>query len=353
MDAVDAALCHVIGNRIVAIEATLSSPYPEPVRSQLLALQASPDAAVTIRDIARLDIAVARCFSDTVDALLRTAAISAEDVAAIGSHGQTVFHDASETGNTIQLGNPSWIAVRSGIPVVADFRRADMALAGQGAPLVPAFHQSIAGHSRPCVVLNIGGIANVTVVDDDTTGFDTGPGNALMDEWVHLHRGEPFDRDGAWAATGALDEELLSACLGDAYFSAPPPKSTGRDYFNLDWLRRRHPGIESLPADTVQRTLCELTARSITDPLATAAAEPRRMYVCGGGARNHFLLERIRALAPQLEVTTTDAVGIAPEWVEAAAFAWLAWQRVNDRPGNLPSVTGASRPAVLGALYHP
>ncbi|TXH03316.1 MAG: anhydro-N-acetylmuramic acid kinase [Nevskiaceae bacterium] len=352
MDGVDAALCAFEGSRFASLMATHATPYPDALRQRLLRLQRD-EPAIPLREYAELDNAVADVFTDAAKALLHAAGAAPNQVRAIGSHGQTVFHDPRGVGSSLQLGNPNRIAARSGLTTVADFRRKDIALGGEGAPLVPAFHQAVfadAGESR-CVV-NIGGIANVTCLPrhDDVRGFDTGPGNGLMDEWIHQHRGEAYDRDGDYAASGTLLQPLLDALLSDPYFALPPPKSTGRGQFNLDWVRQRFVGLDALRPEDVQRTLCELTARSIGDAVRGHAPEARRLLVCGGGARNRMLMGRLAALTG-LPVETTGAHGLDADWVEAAAFAWLAVQTLDGLPGNLPTVTGATARTILGGIY--
>ncbi|MFT4045814.1 MAG: anhydro-N-acetylmuramic acid kinase [Solimonas sp.] len=353
LDAVDAAACEFDNaGRAFRLLGAHGEPYPPALRRELLDLQRSPDTPITLRDVARLDAAIGNCFAQAALALLSTLNLRTSDVAAIGSHGQTLFHDPVVIRSSLQLGDPNRIAARTGIRTIADFRRADMAHGGQGAPLMPAFHQAIFSGADTSVVVNIGGISNITILPGDGNaafGFDTGPGNALLDDWILRERGLAYDRDGAWASSGALCTDLLDACLRDPYFTLPAPKSTGRDYFNLDWLTRR---VDALPESAaVQRTLLELTAESLSRAVERSAPEARHLFVCGGGARNAFLMERLSARLPAVHVTDTSARGLDPDWVEAAGFAWLAWRTLNGRPGNLPSVTGARRAVVLGGLY--
>jgi anhydro-N-acetylmuramic acid kinase len=254
---------------------------------------------------------------------------------------------------TLQVGDPSVIAERCGIDVVADFRRGDVAAGGQGAPLLPALHAMLlAVPGRTRVVLNMGGIANITVLaaDGRVLGFDTGPANGLMDAWCLRHRGEAFDRNGAFAAAGCVDEALLQALLADTYFALPPPKSTGREYFHLAWLEA-HPGVASLPPADVQATLLEVTACSVAAAIRAHASDAQDVLACGGGVHNPLLMHRLEALLAPRCVISTAACGIDPDYLEATAFAWLARQRLLGRPGNLPAVTGAHGPRVLGAVY--
>lgn len=355
MDGVDAVLCEFDGMGFRAARLSHVTPYPAALRTDLLQLQRAQQP-IALAKLASLDHAVAETFAHAALAALRQGGVGAADVRAIGSHGQTVFHDPAGARSSLQLGDPSLIAARTGVTTVADFRRADVARGGQGAPLVPAFHHArfaAAGTAR-CVV-NIGGIANVTVLPGDdparVRGFDTGPGNALMDEWAQAHRAAPMDRDGVWAASGQVVAALLDALLADPYFAKAPPKSTGRGQFNLEWARRRFAVLDRLAAADTQRTFCELTARSIVEAVHRHAPETTELYVCGGGAHNAFLMQRLRARADGMTVGDTGALGLPPGRVEAAAFAWLAMRTLNGLPGSLPGVTGASAPAVLGGIY--
>ena len=304
---------------------------------------------------------VAQAYADVVQALLQTACVAPSEVVAIGAHGQTVRHCPGALdgiGYTLQLCNGALLAELTGIDVIADFRSRDVAAGGQGAPLVPAFHRAVFGREHDSVaVLNLGGISNLSVLaaDGTTVGFDCGPGNVLMDHWCARHRGEPYDRDGAWAATGSVDQSLLGVMQNEAYFSWPPPKSTGRDLFNPAWLvqclnQTAAPGRALDPAD-VQATLTELTAWCCQQSMAKYAPDASQLLVCGGGAYNAELMRRLAQRLPQLKVESTEAHGLAADQVEAVAFAWLASAWVDRRAGNLPTVTGARGPRILGALY--
>jgi anhydro-N-acetylmuramic acid kinase len=296
---------------------------------------------------------LAQHYAQVVAALLREQQTAPHAIAAIGCHGQTVRH-RPELGYTLQLNNPALLAELSGITVVADFRSRDLAAGGQGAPLVPAFHAAAFAHpEKHRVVVNIGGIANLTNLpaNGPVTGFDCGPGNMLMDAWCSRHTGSAYDADGRWAASGQAIPALLEAMLQEPFFRQAPPKSTGRDLFHLDWLRPYlDPGYR--PAD-VQATLLKLTVKSIHAAILEHCAGADEIYVCGGGARNGALVSSLRhAFAEQATpVALTDALGIHAEWVEALAFAWLARQTLSGKPGNLPGVTGAAHPCVLGAIY--
>nr|WP_245611849.1 anhydro-N-acetylmuramic acid kinase [Nevskia soli] len=358
MDGIDAVLAGFEDGRFKGLRATHHLEYAAPLRARLLQVARS-DAALSLRELATLDIAVADRFAEAALGLLATAGIEPGAVSAIGSHGQTVFHDTSaQPWATQQLGDPSRIAARTGIATVADFRRKDVALGGQGAPLVPAFHHALfaSGDEARCA-LNIGGIANVTLLPGTDAarvrGFDTGPGNGLMDEWCERHLGRPYDADGAYAASGRCHEGLLRTLLEDPYFAQPPPKSTGRGYFQLSWVEQRYPMLDTLAPADVQATLAELTVRSIAADILAHAPGTRRVLVCGGGARNGHLMRRLGAALPGCAVQASDDYGLDAGWVEAAAFAWLAVRTLAGLPGNLPGVTGASRLAVLGGVFRP
>ena len=332
---------------------------PPALGAELLALnRAGPDE---LQRAALAANALARLQAEVVAHLLNQADIAPDAVRAVGSHGQTVRHRPGEfdgTGFTLQLNNGALLAEACGIDVVCDFRTRDVAAGGQGAPLVPAFHRDVFAAAAPRAILNIGGIANLTLLPATNEsaparqlgGFDTGPGNALMDYWCKLHTDAAFDDDGRWAASGQVNVGLLTRMLAEPYFKKAPPKSTGRDLFNWEWLKYQLVGITAEPAD-VQATLLELTARSVSDALRSAAPDTRELLVCGGGAHNGALMARLAALWPGLAVATTDTAGLPAMQVEAAAFAWLARQFCERKPGNHPGVTGAAGLRVLGALY--
>lgn len=355
MDGIDAVLVRFTNDSCV-IESAVSPKYPQNLRSRLEALIANADAC-GLAEFASLHTAVARAFGAAVIELLKKAGASADTISAIGSHGQTVFHNPDgPEASSIQIGDPGTLSVLTGIPVVADFRNTDIALGGQGAPLVPAFHRWLFNADQANrAIVNIGGIANITLLyaNGVTTGFDTGPGNGLMDAWSMECRSLPFDEAGAWGATGSVDSHLLQQMRSDPYFSRKAPKSTGREYFNAQWLREQLARQARPPApQDVQATLCELTATEIAAALPT---EPtfNDLVACGGGAHNHSLMERLRNALPNCGVRTSGDSGVDADWVEAAAFAWLARQRLQEQPTNIPAVTGASAAASLGGVYLP
>ena len=325
-------------------------PYPDSLRAQLLALHTPQPDEIHLAALAANELA--RLYAEAVRALLD--GIAPDSVRAIGCHGQTLRHRPAD-GYTLQIGNAALLAELTGIPVVADFRSRDIAAGGQGAPLVPAFHaQALRLPGTHRVIANIGGIANITdlPVDGTVRGWDTGPGNMLMDAWIKRHRDTHYDRDGAWAASGGVHTGLLAALTQHAYLKQPPPKSAGREQFNLEWLDATLGSLnEAIATADVQATLLEFTATSLADAVKRECGGAREFYVCGGGAHNGALMQRIRVLLPNVEVATTAALGVDPDWVEALAFAWLARQTMHHAPGNLPAVTGARGERILGAIY--
>lgn len=304
-----------------------------------------------------LDARLGELFAESALALMSSAGVRADEVRAIGSHGQTLFHAPNDTPPlTVQAGDPNIIAARTGLTTVADFRRRDLALGGQGAPLAPAFHlAAFGGSDERRAIVNIGGIANVTVlpndVDGSLLGFDSGPGNTLMDQWCQQHCGQPFDRDGVWAASGQVHSALLSALRADPYFQRAAPKSTGREHFNLRWLDERVRGVDHAPPADVQRTLLELTADSIATAISDLDERIDAVYLCGGGALNRTLVHTLHRAVGNIRLETTAALGMHPKDVEGAAFAWLAHRTLSGELGNAPSVTGAREHSVLGAIY--
>lgn len=351
MDGIDAVLLDC--SQTPRVLGHAHQPFPPQLRTSLLALNNS--GSDELHRAAQAGNALALGYATVVHTLLELTRHSADDISAIGCHGQTVRHQP-QAGYTIQLVNAALLAELAGIRVVCDFRNRDIAAGGEGAPLVPAFHQAVfASPQQSRAVINIGGIANITCLPKTGTatetvrGFDCGPGNALMDGWIAEHRNEAYDRGGAWAASGRVLPELADRLLAHEFFERLPPKSTGRETFNLQWLRNTLSGNEK-PAD-VQATLCEVTAAGITRAVNDHCAEASALYLCGGGARNDWLRSRLAALMPERNIEVTDSLGIAAETVEAAAFAWLAQCTVENRAGNLPAVTGARGPRVLGAIY--
>jgi anhydro-N-acetylmuramic acid kinase len=354
MDAIDAALVE-IGDEGCRLSATRSVEIPGEVLAALQALVEHPDQT-DLAGLGALDVALGKVFGAAANGLMEAAGVDRTAVRAIGSHGQTVFHGPNgENPFTMQIADPNVIAAVTGVPTVADFRRRDIALGGQGAPLVPAFHAAVfASGEEPRAVLNLGGIANLTLLvpGHPVVGFDTGPGNALMDAWVRRNLGCRFDQDGEWAGSADPDDDLLEVLIGHEYFSRSPPKSTGVEEFNLAWLQGELDRLRStLPPTVIQATLCILTARTVAAALKQACPSPGGLYLCGGGAHNDTLIRRLSDELPEWRLSTTDSLGIGIDWVEAAAFAWLASRTLSGQPGNLPSVTGAREETILGAIY--
>lgn len=354
MDGIDAALVE-FGDRSCQVVATHRHEYPDELRTELIAATREPRQC-TIDTIGRLDNWAGESFRDAALELISASQTDAADVVAIGSHGQTLRHlPRVQRPFTIQIGDPNIIAAGTGITTVADFRRRDLALGGEGAPLLPPFHHWLFSDSKKNrVVLNIGGIANITVLpagSEDVTGFDTGPGNTLLDAWIQVNKGVKFDDDGSWAKSGNISPGLLEWLLRDPYFAAPPPKSTGFEYFNLMWLRQALSEVGDIAQADVQATLCALTARTIADAIQTYARGTSEVLVCGGGIDNSELLRWIAQALPDVTAHSTAEFGLAPDWVEATAFAWLAKRCLDGEPGNLPGVTGAARSAILGGIY--
>lgn len=345
-DGVDAVVVDFRDQRLELLAAH-SYPYPDALARDLEQLLSAPDAA-GLSAVGRLHAAIGNAFASAARAIIDKSGIPADSVTVIGSHGQTVRHEPSGAeAFSLQLGDASRIALATGIDVVADFRSADIAAGGEGAPLVPPFHRWLfGGDGDRTAIVNIGGIANLTLVaGDELRGYDTGPGNTLLDANIRRAKGRPYDASGEWARSGRCDAALLDALRADAYFSRTAPKSTGFEYFNLNWLDARGGRAD---ADT-QATLVELTATTIAD--AVRAEQAGRVLVCGGGVHNPLLMRALERELPGVPVSSTADAGLEPDWVEACAFAWLAMQTMTGRPGNAPSVTGASGERVLGAIY--
>lgn len=335
-------------------QAHVSLPMPGPLRDTFLRL--NRPGHNELHEAALAANALVKLYAQGVHELLALAKLQPQDIAAIGAHGQTVRHQPQAhdgVGYTLQINNPALLAERTGIRVVADFRTRDVAAGGQGAPLVPAFHQHLFSRSGETVaVLNMGGMSNISILrDNDVLGFDCGPGNVLLDLWCQRHTGHTYDNNGQWAAAGQVSQALLNDLLKEPYFSLPPPKSTGRDLFQLDWLQQHLTKLPSLPPADVQATLTALTAQTCANEVMRHAPDAGRLLVCGGGAFNTVLMGQLQMLLPAVHVASTDKHGLPPMQVEAAAFAWLACQTLLNRPGNLPAVTGAKGLRVLGAVH--
>ncbi|MGF0242466.1 anhydro-N-acetylmuramic acid kinase [Rhodococcus sp. IEGM1300] len=349
LDGLDIALVEL--SPTIKLIATHYIPMPDALRAELLSLCASgPD------EIARSAMAQqnwVQLAAEGIHALLDRQGLKPSEIRAIGSHGQTIRHEPAR-GFTVQIGNPALLTELTGITVVSDFRSRDVAAGGQGAPLVPAFHEALfEEHSGNRAVLNVGGFSNLSLIEPGkpVAGFDCGPGNVLMDAWIHQQRGDKFDRDGQWAASGTVQPTLLNALLGDSFFQAKGPKSTGREVFNLQWLLQHLSNLPTYAAEDVQATLLELTALTVVESLQHAQSNTQELLICGGGAHNAALMKRLAGLLPAAQVSSTASHGVDPDWVEAMAFAWLAHCCLEGIASNRPSVTGARGLRVLGAIY--
>ncbi len=342
LDGVDVVLCEIDASSCSLIS-SLEYPMPLELKTDILTMI---EGKSTLEEVGQMDHRLGLLFTQAVGALLIREGISTSIVTAIGSHGQTLWHEPTgEYPFSMQLGDPNILTAKTGIPVVADFRRKDVALGGQGAPFAPAFHEFIFSNIKNSVsIVNIGGMGNITVLGDTLLGYDTGCGNVLLDLWIAEHQGVDYDKDGAWAKSGTVDYTLLDTLMSDGYFAQPYPKSTGREKFNKSWLQGYLSGKTHNPED-VQRTLLELTALSISNEVLRFNRDV--VLLCGGGAKNSFLVERIKALIPNVEV----AIASNADYIEAMTFAWLAYKRMHKEVVNLKDVTGASDNAVLGGLY--
>ncbi len=353
LDGVDAVL---VG--FDQVKPTLLSSYAHPIEANLKDLilkTIHPEWRGSLAEIGILNQKLGKLFADAACTLIKNSSIDRTAITAIGSHGQTLWHQP--IGNhpfSLQLGDASIIAEQTGITTIADFRSRDIAAGGQGAPLVPAFHKELLTHTdKDRIILNVGGISNITILPASTSdkiasGYDTGPGNGLLDMWIAKHQATNYDKNGAWAKSGTINQDILSKLLSEPYFSLPPPKSTGKELFNLTWLEKLigNPLNQEKP-ENIQATLTELTAKSISDNVVDCD----ELYVCGGGTHNHYLIERLNYHLPDTTIESTAKLGIDPDWMEAIAFAWLAKQTHENKTANLPSVTGASGERVLGAIY--
>lgn len=352
LDGVDIVAAEIDERKVKLVHEAMY-PFPQEIKSILLKL--SQGELISLEQLGILDHQLGLLYANTVIDFLAKNHLDSSQIIAIGCHGQTVYHQPTGIHRfTMQLGDANLIAALTQITTVADFRRKDMALGGQGAPLVPAFHQYLfADPERTRIIVNIGGIANITVLQPSQSviGYDTGPGNMLMDAWVQKHQGHPYDQNGQWAATGQIHQGLLADGLADPYFKLTYPKSTGREYFHLGWLEQKLTQFEPILPEDVQASLLALTVQSLANEMSRFA--PDEVFVCGGGARNLTLMQALAQALPQAKVMTTDDFGVSSDGMEALAFAWLAHQCLMGKTANLPDVTGASRPCRLGAIYYP
>ncbi|RDX35269.1 anhydro-N-acetylmuramic acid kinase [Kangiella sp. HD9-110m-PIT-SAG06] len=355
VDAVDAVLCDISPDQPIKLLHSHNHPIPTTLQKELLDFGKSQYQGDAVDQLGQLDHQVGLLFAEATHALLELSEYKASDIAAIGSHGQTVRHRPNAIYPfTLQIGDPNIIATKTGITTVADFRRRDMANGGQGAPFAPAFHQAFfSDKNSPRAIINLGGIANVTLLqpNQDPIGFDTGPANTLMDHWIYQHKNKHYDADGQWASSGHIIPELLQWLLTDPYFSQPAPKSTGCEYFNAEWLTKtaQQPLSEYLAAD-VQRTLLELTVTTVANAVSSKISQGD-IYLCGGGAHNALLTQQLQKHLPDFTVSITSDLGVAPDWVEAMTFAWFASKTLNKESILLSSITGSANDSILGGVY--
>ena len=354
LDGIDAALVR-FENDLPSIVETICLELPENFKDDIKSL-INPGKN-EINRLMALDVQLGKLFSEAVNEVINKAKIKKVDIAAIGSHGQTLRHyPTAEHPSTLQIADPNIIAEITGITTVADFRRKDVAAGGQGAPLVPAFHEQIfRDENKNRVILNLGGIANITVLPADknipVTGFDTGPANTLMNHWVQQQQDKNYDEDGKWAESGKVNKDFLKELLNDDYFKLLPPKSTGTEYFNPAWLTKKLSTFPFLSAEDVQASLTALTATTVKDAIKLCKFEIDELIICGGGVHNNYLLQLLKQDLPSVEINSSEKYGLDPDYVEATAFAWLAKQTIERQTGNLPEVTGARRKVILGGIY--
>ncbi len=349
LDGVSAAVVDLTNDKIRPV-AHATYPYPEQLRDNLISL-VQPEWRGSLVEIQKLEVEVARFFVACSEQLLKDNDLNKGSLSAVGLHGQTICHTPEgDFASSWQLCDPNIISEHLGTTVVSDWRRRDMAAGGQGAPLTPAFHRFMISGDTSTAVLNLGGIANLTAFGDDWLGFDTGPANILIDTWIQHSKQLSYDDNGNWARSGNLNHDLLDKFLADEYFQKSPPKSTGREHFNLEWIHKHIDADDQ--ADDIQATLTELTAKSAMQAIFRYTPDIRKLYLCGGGVDNIFLRERLQAQTEQIEIDTTAAIGVDPDYVEAIAFAWLAKNTIEGKSGNLPGTTGASGSRVLGSIYH-
>ncbi|GFO74763.1 anhydro-N-acetylmuramic acid kinase [Bathymodiolus platifrons methanotrophic gill symbiont] len=354
IDGIDAGLYDFANNSTQVID-FYYQPYTNEIKQKIHSLCKNYQS-ISLCDYGALDTQLGLLYAEACLNLMRQAQVNAKDIKAIGSHGQTLYHSPnSALPFTIQIGDANIISQKTGITTIADFRRRDIAAGGQGAPLVPAFHQAqFQTEKENRVIVNIGGIANLSILAKNkaskTIGFDTGPGNTLMDYWVSTHKSNSYDNNGDWAATGQVQTELLKHLKDDPYFSTLPPKSTGTEYFSTDWLTKKLASLPNFSPEDVQRTLCQLTAETIAEAIQKSAPETEQVFLCGGGTHNQTLFKSLKQLL-DLPIASTNTQGVHPDQVEAMAFAWLAKQTLQGLTGNLPETTGAKEAVILGGIY--
>lgn len=352
-DGLDIALCEVSSISDISLLETQSFSYPNKLREAIRAAQ-----TLAAFNDPQLEKRITEFVISSINTFIEDTNRHKLDISCIANHGQTILHQPNAIKPfSLQIGDAQKIANALQITVVNDFRTADITAGGQGAPLIPAFHQAVFQQYAPCNIINIGGIANITSLSsDEVIGFDTGPGNTLLDQWNQQHNKTAYDKSGDWARSGNCHKTLLAELLKEPYFSAPYPKSTGQDLFNLNWLNKKRlllPDYQLITANDVQNTLSQLTARSIAQAIENLGQTTRPIYLCGGGVHNTHLVEQLQTVLPQTSINSTASIGINPNWVEAIGFAWLGYCRLNDIPTNMPAVTGATSKVCLGKITQP
>ena len=346
LDGIDIALCQIDTNGC-KLEASLSAPFNRELKEKILFAIKNK---ITLQEIGEIDHRLALEFAKAVNLLLEQENLEPKEIEAIGSHGQTLWHEPNGVYPfSMQLGNPSVLAVETNIDVVADFRSKDMALGGQGAPFAPAFHKELFNHIDKCAVVNIGGMANISIFSSTLIGYDSGCGNVLMDMWIMECKGDAYDKDGAWAESGTIHKTLLSNLLSDSYFKLNYPKSTGREYFNKSFLRKYLEPFDKISDEDIQATLLALTVQTIANEIKKFNI--KKLLVCGGGARNSYLMRELQAELLNVEVNTTDSYGVSSDNMEAMIFAWFAYKRLQNENIDLKTVTGARDNKILGGIY--
>ena len=349
VDGIDAAMVEFSSAQQLKVLATQFTPFKTALRKAINRIALS--GKIESVNESPLHRELAHAYAQASLSLIKQSGVTAEQISAIANHGQTVRHEPNATpAFSLQLGDGQLIAELTQITTICQFRQADLAAGGQGAPLMPAFHQALFGNAG--LIINIGGIANLSRLDEPIIGFDTGTGNTLMDQWINQHQQRHYDADGAWAMSGKVNEALLAQLMSDDYFKLPPPKSTGTDYFNLAWLHQHLANFNNLHANDVQATLLAFTVRTIAAAVAEYRGQHTAIYVCGGGVHNTALMTNLATAIPAgMTVHRTDALGVPADWVEAVGFAWLGYCKLHNLPSNLPSVTGANSPQVLGEVF--
>lgn len=358
-DGLDIAICKVQNQKQISFIEGYSFPYPDDLRKQIITLQVTATANdLESLEIKKLDKLIANFVIQACQESIEKSSINHDDIKVIANHGQTILHQPNaKKPFSLQIGNAQQIANALDITVISNFRKNDILEGGQGAPLTPAFHQAVFQEFAPCNIINIGGIANITsLAENAVVGFDTGPGNTLLDQWNQRHNKTAFDKNGDWARSGNCHPELLAELLNEPYFSKPYPKSTGQDLFNLNWLNNKIQSLakpQSLAANNIQHTLSQLTASSIAHAIEGLNQTTKPIYLCGGGIHNAFLVEQLQTALPQAAIKSTADIGIDPNWVEAIGFAWLGYCRLHNITANAPAVTGAKNDVCLGTINDP